>query len=298
MITGCNMQCGKVIKTLNSFYYVEQNGEIISCKLRGRFKKERINIFVGDVVEFEKLSENTGIIEKLLPRKNLLLRPLISNIDQAVVVFAAAYPNPNYFLIDKILVSTEHSNIPEIILCINKTDLIDITQVENFFSKYKKIGYKLVTTSTFTGKGINELKECLKGKTTVFAGPSGVGKSSLLNLLNPSLELDTGELSEKIKRGKHTTRLSRLFSLCGGKVADTPGFSSVDLSKLSKEELSSCFVEFLPFLSECHYRACTHSHEPGCSLKTAVDNGLIDLSRYHSYLKILQEINERKISQK
>ena len=290
---------GRVIKTQNSFFYVDNGSELISCKLRGKIKKGRQqNVVTGDRVEFSLLSAGSGVIERLLPRKNLLHRPQVANIDQVILVFAVSAPEPHPLLIDRFLVMAEWSGIKDIVLCFNKCDLADNPVLENILSFYSEIGYTVLEVSALEKKGITELKSLLDGKETVFAGPSGVGKSSLLNAVDESLGLQVGSISDKIKRGKHTTRLACLIPFgTDGVIADTPGFSSLDLSEIPAEKLAGYFPEFTDFLDGCRYRGCTHSHEPECSLKKAVEDKKISESRYQSYLRFLQEINERKNEQ-
>ena len=289
------MQKGKVIKTYNSFYYVQSEGILVTCKLRGRFKKERCNVVTGDEVEFSPLDEQSGVIEKLLPRRNLLRRPSVANIDQVVLTFAAAEPDPHPLLVSRFLVLAEWSAIPEIVLCLNKTDLIDETALQAVMSLYGNIGYTVLAVSAKKEEGLSALREQLAGRVSVFAGPSGVGKSSLRNAMDSSLQLQTGAISDKIKRGRHTTRLAQLMPLSGGGfIVDTPGFSSFELERIDPQSLAGYFPEFRPYLTGCHYRGCTHSHEPGCLVKQAVNEGRIASLRYDAYLNILQEIAERK----
>lgn len=289
---------GRVIKAQNSFFYVKCDNKLVSCKLRGRFKKEKLNVYIGDRVEFSFLGEDSGVVEKLLPRYNFLKRPPIANIDQVIIVFAAADPDPHPLLIDRFLVMAEWSGIKDIVICFNKADLVDNSILEKSLSIYRKIGYTVMKASAIEKKGISELKELLEGKETVFSGPSGVGKSSLVNAVDSTLQLQVGNISEKIKRGKHTTRLAQLMPYGdNGTVVDTPGFSSVDLSEIEAEELAGFFPEFREYLGGCRYRGCSHTHEPECSLKEAVSQGYVSDSRYQSYLRLLQEINERKHEQ-
>lgn len=289
------MPDGRIIKTQNSFFFVKQGKKLISCKLRGKLKKERVNVYTGDYVNFQMLTEDTGVIEQLLPRKNLLHRPAIANIDQVVIVFSYSAPSPHPVLIDRFLVMAEWSKIPDVVLCFNKADLKSVSNTDNTLLLYKEMGYTVIETSAYTDEGITDLKNLLGNKVSVFAGPSGVGKSSLLNAVDSSLSLQVGNISEKIKRGKHTTRLAQLipFSV-GGDIVDTPGFSSLELVDIEAEKLAMYFREFKDYLGGCHYRACSHSHEPECSIKLAVENGNISEQRYQSYLRFLQEIKERK----
>ena len=287
------MQKGQVIKTYNSFYYVQTMEGMVTCKLRGRFKKERCNVVTGDFVELELLPDGSGIIEKRLERRTLLKRPAVANIQQVVLTFAAVQPDIHPLLLNRFLVLAEWSGIPEIVLCVNKMDLVT-EKAENVLSLYEKIGYTVLRVSARDSVGLAALREQLAGKVSVFAGPSGVGKSSLLNSLDPQLTLATGRISEKIKRGRHTTRIAQLLPFAGGFVVDTPGFSSTELEQIDKNALADYFPEFVPFLGGCRYHPCTHSHEPQCVIKQAVEEGTISRERYDAYLNILQEIAERK----
>lgn len=289
---------GRVIKTQNSFFYVKYRTELISCKLRGRFKKDRENVYTGDMVEFSLLTPGEGVIERLLPRKNLLHRPAVANIDQVVIEFAVTDPKPHPLLIDRFLIMAEWSGIPDIVLCFNKCDLTACSEMEYLLSFYRKIGYTVLEVSAQEKLGLAELRKLLAGKETVFAGPSGVGKSSLLNAVDEKLGLQTGTISDKIKRGKHTTRLACLMPYGeDGVIVDTPGFSSLDLTEIPAEDLAGYFPEFADYLTGCRFRGCLHSHEPECALKNAVEQGTVSSERYQSYLRFLQEIKERKNGQ-
>lgn len=289
---------GRVIKTQNSFFYVKYGTELISCKLRGRFKKDRKNVYTGDMVEFSLLTPGEGVIERLLPRKNLLHRPAVANIDQVVIEFAVTDPEPHPLLIDRFLIMAEWSGIPDIVLCFNKCDLTACSEMEYLLSFYRKIGYTVLEVSAQEKLGLAELRKLLAGKETVFAGPSGVGKSSLLNAVDEKLGLQTGTISDKIKRGKHTTRLACLMPYGeDGVIVDTPGFSSLDLTEIPAEDLAGYFPEFADYLTGCRFRGCLHSHEPECALKNAVEQGTVSSERYQSYLRFLQEIKERKNGQ-
>lgn len=291
------MQTGIVIKALNGYYYVQQMTAVIVCKLRGRLKKERYSLTVGDRVQYEILSEDTGIIEAILPRKNLLQRPLVANIDQVILTFAAAAPDPHPLLLDRFLVLAEYSGLEKILICINKADLSDLKEMEEFFRVYADMGYEVLFVSAKAAQGIDALKEHLQGCISVFAGPSGVGKSTLLNALDAKLNLETGAISEKIKRGKHTTRLAQLLPFGeDGFVVDTPGFSATEFLFLSERELAAYFKEFRPFAGKCRYATCIHDHEPQCAVKTAVAEGTITQQRYDSYCNILNEIRTQKRS--
>jgi len=285
---------GIVIKTYNSFYYVQTAENVVSCKLRGRFKKERFSLLVGDQVEYEMAGSGKGMIESILPRRSMLRRPMIANIDQVILTFAAVNPNINRILVDRFLVLAEMSEL-EIVLCINKIDLADSFEVQSHVDHYSALGYKVITLSAKAGIGINELRSRLHGKISVFAGPSGAGKSTILNNIESGLTLVTGEVSDKIGRGKHTTRFAELLPLSGGGfVVDTPGFSFTEFNDLKPTEVMHCFPEISARVSECKFSTCIHSKEPQCAIKQAVTTGEIDEQRYQSYLAILEEINVNK----
>ena len=285
---------GIVIKTYNSFYYVQTAENVIMCTLRGRFKKERFSLLVGDQVEYEMAGVGKGIIEKILPRRSMLRRPMIANIDQVILTFAAVSPNINTILVDRFLVSAEMSDL-EIVLCINKIDLADTEELEKLVQHYRGIGYTVIPVSAKAGIGIHELRRRLHDKISVFAGPSGAGKSTILNNIETGLTLVTGELSEKIGRGKHTTRFAELLPLSGGGfVVDTPGFSFTEFNDMTPHELMHSFPEISELVHECKFNTCIHSREPKCAVKQAVEDGRIHELRYQSYLTILGEINANK----
>lgn len=289
------MPTAQVIKMYNGFYYLQVAGqeELLSCRLRGRIKRNKGAVVTGDYVEYQMLEDGTGVIESCLPRRTLLKRPAVANIDQVLITFAARQPDLNQLLLNRFLVLAEWSGIPEIVICINKCDLLE--EKADFLQDYVQAGYKLLMVSAQEGQGIQELKNLLTGRVTVFAGPSGVGKSSLLNAVDSNLELATGKISDKIKRGKHTTRAACLLPLPeGGTVVDTPGFSAAELENIDKSQLAHYFPEFRPYIEKCYYNTCTHSHEPDCAVKEAVAAGAICQARYEAYLNILQTINERK----
>ena len=289
------MPTAQVIKMYNGFYYLQVAGqeELLSCRLRGRIKRNKGAVVTGDYVEYQMLEDGTGVIERCLPRRTLLKRPAVANIDQVLITFAARQPDLNQLLLNRFLVLAEWSGIPEIVICINKCDLLE--EKADFLQDYVQAGYKLLMVSAQEGQGIQELKNLLTGRVTVFAGPSGVGKSSLLNAVDSNLELATGKISDKIKRGKHTTRAACLLPLPeGGTVVDTPGFSAAELENIDKAQLAHYFPEFRPYIEKCYYNTCTHSHEPDCAVKEAVAAGALCQARYEAYLNILQTINERK----
>ena len=283
---------GRVIKFYNSFFFVKVDEEIIPCKLRGLIKRDKkvgSAIYPGDEVEISKLPDNSGVIEKILPRKSLLSRPAVANVDRVILTFAAKSPDLNKLLLNKFITLAEFSNLAEIIICVNKIDLID--DAENFLSEYENL-YKIVRVSAVKNFGIEELKKILSEGITVFAGASGVGKSSLMNKIIPELNLKVGKVSEKILRGKHTTRISELIEFGDGFIVDTPGFSAVDLN-FDKKILKDCFKEFKNFAGDCKFlNKCTHTHEPDCKVKIAVEEGKILRERYESYLSIFNELEK------
>lgn len=285
------MQQGKVIQAYNSFFYVQTAAGLVTCKLRGRFKQTRrsTGVVPGDDVQIALLPDGTGVIEQLLPRQTLLKRPAVANVTQVVLTFAAAQPDLHPLLLNRFLVLAEWSGLPHIAICINKMDLRP--EADGFLQDYAAIGYPVFYVSAAAQQGIEPLRAQLAGQTTVFAGPSGVGKSSLLNVLDSSLALQTGQVSEKIKRGRHTTRAAQLIAWQDGYIVDTPGFSAMELTELAPQALPGYFPEFRPYLDACRFQPCSHSHEPECAIKQAVADGQITQERYDAYLNILEEIN-------
>ncbi|NTW04935.1 MAG: ribosome small subunit-dependent GTPase A [Peptococcaceae bacterium] len=284
---------GVIVKAYGGFFYVKSGKEVWECTLRGIFRHRKVDVMVGDHVELSTEGEHKGVIEKVIPRRNLLNRPLLANIDQAVIVFAIIDPAPSLTLLDRFLVQVGSQGIQPVI-CFNKIDLLK-GQESRIINTYSAAGYKVINTSIKTGDGINDLISVLKEGTTVFAGPSGVGKSSLLNKVQPGLALKTGEIGLKIKRGKHTTRHVELLSLdIGGLVADTPGFSSLFVPEVKREELFYYFPEIEKYSDGCKYRGCLHNTEPHCAVKDALSQGHIDKGRYERYLEILAEIIEKE----
>lgn len=285
---------GIVIKAYNGYYYVQHDQIVTECKLRGRLKQERYSLVVGDKVLLKATEHSMGIIEEILPRQSMLMRPIVSNITQVIIVFAAVYPNLDVRLIDKFLVLAEASRLAAI-LCINKLDLADQDEINMLSKLYSGIGYQVYTVSARSGVGIRELQKTLYDKVTVFSGPSGVGKSTILNAIEPGLKLATGTLSEKIGRGKHTTCFTQLLPLsAGGFIVDTPGFSLTEFVQLPINELADCFPEMIVLEGTCKFGTCLHHHEPQCTIKNAVGKGIIARTRYQSYLEILNELNENK----
>lgn len=284
------MEQGVVVKNMNGYFYVQiQNGEVRECKVRGRLKKERYSLLVGDTVTIT----DDGWIDGIAERRNSLRRPAIANIDQVIVVVAAKEPDIHPLLLDRLLVMIHHSDIPPV-LVINKYDLHseETVQLQRI---YEDIGYTVLCTSTYTGEGIEELRRVLHGKISAFAGPSGVGKSSLLNAVDPNFAFQTGAVSDKIKRGRHTTRHASLYSLDESSfIMDTPGFSAIEHTGMTLEELTYAFPEFSQYDTGCKFSPCSHSHEPICSVKEAIDAGKISQQRYQSYLTIKSEIEDQR----
>ena len=288
---------GKIIKGIAGFYYVQTASGVYECKAKGIFRKDGTKPLVGDNVELNVLeeAERTGSIEKILPRKNALIRPAVANIDQALVIFAAAKPKPNLNLLDRFLVAMEKQSVKSVI-CFNKQDIVEKEECERLRSVYENCGCRVLFASALTQEGLSGVRAILKGKTTAVAGPSGVGMSSLVNLLGPHAQMETGAISEKIDRGKHTTRHSEILAVDNDTfLCDTPGFSSLSVWNMEKEELKEYFPEFAPWQGECRFLGCTHTHEPGCAVKAALAEGKISRQRYENYLEMYDELkNKRK----
>lgn len=270
--------------------------QVYQCKAKGIFRNRKIKPLVGDDVEFSILDEKDqeGNIEEILPRRNQLIRPAVANIDQALVIFAGKEPEPNLNLLDRFLVMMERAGVP-VRICFNKADLCDEEQLESYRGIYEKAGYEVAFASVKQESGTGQLKRWLKGKTTVLAGPSGVGKSSLTNILQPQAGMETGAVSEKIKRGKHTTRHSELFYLEENTyMMDTPGFSSMYVDDLEAAELKHYFPEFSAYEKGCRFTGCVHIGETICEVKAAVQDGKISRSRYENYKLLYQELKEKR----
>ncbi|NLB18968.1 MAG: ribosome small subunit-dependent GTPase A [Syntrophomonadaceae bacterium] len=280
---------GLIIKRYSGFYYVQtQDNQLFECKLRGKVKEGRI--LVGDRVRFTPTSSETGIIDTVLARDVELGRPAIANVNQVLVIMSYKDPSPNLHLLDRLLVLIGNQGL-EAVVVLNKCDLAGNGEVESIIKYYAAIGYPIVSTSTKENMGIQELANLIKGNINVLAGPSGVGKTSLLNILVPGMDMKTDQVSRKLARGKHTTRHAELFPLAvGGWLADTPGFGVVDLPPMKREELKFLFREFTQLAEECRFANCIHAGEKECGVKEAVEKGIIPSSRYQSYMIGLNEI--------
>ncbi|QPC46301.1 ribosome small subunit-dependent GTPase A [Mangrovibacillus cuniculi] len=290
------MPKGQIMKALSGFYYVKMEDRLIQCRGRGVFRNKNISPLVGDYVHYEFERDQEGTIMEVFDRKNELVRPPIANVDQAILVFSCVEPEFNPGLLDRFLVLIEYHDI-EPIICLTKIDLVPkakLPELESFIEDYRKIGYQVVITSSETAEGLENLLPLLKDKLSVFAGQSGVGKSSLLNALRPDLELKTAGISTHLGRGKHTTRHVELMDVNGGAVADTPGFSSLELMEMEVNDVTFCMPEFQRASEKCKFRGCLHINEPKCAVKTGVEEGTIPAYRYDHYLQFIQEIQDRK----
>ncbi|MGI9952343.1 ribosome small subunit-dependent GTPase A [Moorellaceae bacterium AZ2] len=289
------MREGILVKGVGGFYFVLSEGKIYQCRLRGRLRGKEDEILAGDRVQFKEIAPEQGTIEAVLPRITKLDRPAVANIDQVIVVFALSEPPPDLELLDRLLVLSVASGTDPVI-CWNKADIAD----EEFLHLpplYQNLGYRVLVTSARTGQGVDLLREVLKGHVSTFAGPSGVGKSSLLNAVEPGLNLKTGEVSRKQGRGRHTTRQVELLLLKdGGIVADTPGFSKLNLPEMKREDVAAYFPEMVPYESGCRFHSCLHRAEPDCAVRKAVEEGTIPRHRYAHYLKFLEEVIESERS--
>ncbi|QFJ53657.1 ribosome small subunit-dependent GTPase A [Pseudobutyrivibrio xylanivorans] len=288
---------GKIIKGIAGFYYVQVEGSgVYECKAKGAFRKDKIKPLVGDDVEIDVISEEemTGNVISILPRKSELIRPAVANVDQALLIFATKSPEPNLNLLDRFLCMMEEQELP-ITICFNKDDLADEGFEQQMRKTYEPAGYQVIFTSAKQEAGIEKIKSILHGKTSTVAGPSGVGKSSIVNLLTEGQNMETGEVSEKIGRGKHTTRHSELLYLGDDTyIMDTPGFSSLFVPKVEPVDLYTLFPEFIEPAGNCRFTGCAHHKEPDCGVKAAVESGEIAASRYENYLQIYSEmVNEQ-----
>lgn len=286
---------GRLIKGIGGFYYVEAADAIYECKARGVFRKQKITPLIGDIVSITVNENAENIIDEIKERKNSLVRPTLANIDQLFVVASIVDPAINTTVIDRIIAIAEFKQIEPIVV-LTKIDLSDSYQ--KYYDIYTNAGFKVILCDNNTGSGSDEVKALLKDKVSAFTGNTGVGKSSLLNAIDSSLDVETGETSRKLGRGKHTTRHCELFKVAGGYIADTPGFSSVDFErceKILKDDLPYCFREFEPFLEQCKFQTnCAHINDKGCAVLEAVNNGLISAERHQSYIDLYNEVKDIK----
>jgi len=283
------IQKGIVIKAMGGFYFVDTPLGIYPSYIRGRLKR-KTEVMVGDKVKIKPLYGDKAIIEEVLPRQNKLVRPAIVNIDQGIIVMSMTNPALNLNLLDRFLVLVQAAGL-RVIICFNKIDLSSKTEVERITKVYRRAKFIVIPTSAKSGEGIDVLREILENKITVLAGPSGAGKSSILNCIQPGFSLQTGQISRKLGRGRHTTRHVELLSLAaGGRVADTPGFTSLDLGTIGQRELMYYYPEFMDKAPECRFPGCLHWQEPGCAVLEAVEKKQIDGGRYKRYLELLQEL--------
>ena len=283
---------GRIVKALSGFYYVDTGeGDPIPCRGRGKLRHQKATPLVGDRVEVSGLDDGTGMVDAILPRKNQFRRPMVANIDQMVIIASGALPVTDPFLIDRMTALAEWKGC-EVLLCFNKCDL---DRAEELAGLYRAAGFPVLQVSAESGEGIPELSSAIASKVSAFTGNSGVGKSSILNALHPGFGLRVGEVSEKLGRGRHTTRHVELFQVAGGLVADTPGFSSFDTEQseaIPKEELASSFREFRPYLGLCRFQGCAHIKEKGCAVREAVAEGKIAPSRHKSYIRLYEQARE------
>ncbi|MCR5162316.1 MAG: ribosome small subunit-dependent GTPase A [Lachnospiraceae bacterium] len=288
---------GKIIKGIGGFYYVDtEESGVFACRARGIFRKEKKKPLVGDDVEISVLDETDreGSLDEIFPRRNELIRPASANIDQALVIFAADYPKPNFNLLDRFLISMQQQDIP-VIICFNKSELVSGETLSEYCGIYEKSGCRLCTMSIYEQQGLEEVKSLLIGKTTCIAGPSGVGKSSLTNYLHPQQTAQVGELSKKIGRGKQTTRHTELFRIeRDSYFLDTPGFTSLYVTGLEPEDVRWYYAEFEQFRDRCRFQGCMHLSEPDCAVKAAVAEGKIHRERYENYRLITEEVKQSR----
>ena len=288
------MEAYRIIKAISGFYYVQTEDGVVECKARGRFRRQEQSPLVGDFVRITEQESGKGVLEALLPRKNAFIRPAIANIDQLIVLASCAIPVTEPFLIDRVLAIAQLQNVPAVV-CVNKDDLAPAQPLAEI---YKKAGIPVLVTSAASGEGIGELQALLAGKLSCLTGNSGVGKSSLLNRVCPALQLPVGEVSEKLGRGRHTTRHIELYALGADTfVADTPGFSAFDTERMElvhKERLQDAFPEFAPYLGHCQFPDCAHRKEPGCAVRKALVEGKIGRTRYDSYERLYEMASQIK----
>ena len=289
-VSDKDMTEGRIQKALSGFYYVDTGAEVLTCRARGKFRKDGLSPLVGDRVQVRELGKGEGFVEAVLPRKNAFERPAAANIDQLVVIASAAIPRTDPFLIDRIAAIAALKGC-EVVLLLNKCDL---DPAEELYGIYTAAGFPTLRVSAETGEGLDTLIPLIAGKLSAFTGNSGVGKSSILNALDPTFHLKTGEISTALGRGRHTTRHVELFRLgCGAEVIDSPGFSSFETEELNwelKQHLPETFPEFRPYLGQCRFQDCSHTREKGCAVLAALKEGKIQPSRHKSYLRLYEEL--------
>ncbi len=288
-----NTKQGIILRGIGGFYYVETADAVYTCRARGNFRRQGITPVAGDRVEIEVQPSGEGFLTQVLERRNSLLRPPVANLDLLVLVASVCQPTTNTLVLDKMIAVAEKKGITPIVI-INKADLADPTELEE---TYRKAGLECYTVSAKRPETLEPLRKRLAGHVSVFSGNSGVGKSSILNAIDPSLVLETGEISRKLGRGRHTTRTATLYHLADGYIVDTPGFSSLDLEQvepINKDELADCFREFAPFVGDCRFIGCAHYKEPNCGVRQAVEKGLIARSRYESYVTMYEAVKDKK----
>ena len=287
------VETGRIIRSLSGFYEVQTPSGPVTCRARGILRKERVTPLTGDLCEFSR-EKGKGMVERILPRKNSFIRPAVANLDALVVFAANVNPVTEPFLIDRVAAIAGNQEVP-VILCINKCDLDPALDLERV---YRAAGFRVIVTSAETGQGVEELRQAVRGKLTAFTGNSGVGKSSILNRLCPELALETGEVSEKLGRGRHTTRHVELYAIGEDTyIADTPGFSSFDTDQMDvilKENLQYAFPDFGPYIGKCQFADCAHLKEPGCAVRQALEAGDIQPSRYDSNCRLYEKAKEIK----
>ena len=284
---------GIVLRSIGGFYYVEAADTVYTCRARGIFRRQGITPVAGDQVIVSIEEDGTGMLEEVLERKNVLVRPPVANLDVLVLVASVCHPRTNTLVLDKMIAVAEKKGIHPIIV-INKSDLGDPAELENI---YHSTGLECFTVSATDAQSVEPLRHRLAGQVCVFAGNSGVGKSSILNVIDPALDLSTGEISEKLGRGRHTTRTATLYHLADGYVVDTPGFSSLDMEQvesIDKDELADCFREFERYVGKCRFIGCAHYREPNCAIRQAVEIGEISQSRYDSYVTMYESVKDKK----
>ncbi len=287
------MADGTVVKTVRGLWYVETEEGVLCCSARGKLRTERQTPLVGDRVSVQPLGKGRGSLDAVYPRKNAFVRPAVANLDALIILASAAIPATEPYLIDRMIAIAELKGC-EPLICLHKCDL---KRAPELVEAYRRAGFKCLETSAVTGEGLEELRSLLPGRFSAFTGNSGVGKSSLLNALEPELKLETGEISEKLGRGRHTTRHVELFHLAGGLIADTPGFSAFDAEDVSlelKARLPELFREFQSYVPNCRFRDCAHGKDEGCAVRSAAEAGVIAVSRYQSYLRLMEELKDLK----